>query len=139
MTQFLSSGLSILASLSACAATASAIIEKNNATMQLNHRRFREEYEAHRCGRGLAAAANIHTEASLLAQTDTKNSRKIKNAANYLAHRIRSSIAPDSVITSDRCLLAASRSKGALLTRYDKFHQTNQFANFGYRLFRADY
>ena len=110
-------------------------------TLRLAHQSFavlkvehHAELEAHRCGRALAAIANIQIEAVNILSVDRKNPDELEPAVRWLSSRIEQSISNDVELSATGCRIVADNRKGVRLYRFDRFHIHETRPNFTYKL-----
>ncbi len=134
MATTLPSGLTLILSISFAFAATSWTASIADETRRLQTHKYREEFEAHRCGRALAALENIRSVSMILKRLDPKESLRIENAVKILTHRIELSLHPSTTIRAQACRRAKSDLPVASLYRYDRFKSRVGESDYGYRL-----
>lgn len=134
MATTLPSCLTLILSISFAFAATSWAASMAHKTRRLQAHDYREEFEAHRCGRALAALENIRSVRMILKHLEPEESLRIDNAVKILTHRIELSLHPSTTIRGQICRRAKSDLPVASLYRYDRFKSRAGESNYGYRL-----
>jgi hypothetical protein len=134
MSQTIAAGLGLAASIF-CVISSFILIDNvaNRSILQIRAH-YRQESDAHRCGRALAAIANINAEAQAMSELGELNSNDLTTASVFLTRKIEESVREQASISEDRCRINSHSGRGAILHRYNRFHSKKSFANYTYKL-----
>ena len=134
MTHTLSASLNLIISISFAITATFWAYAMSGKTRRLLSETYHLEFEAHRCGRALAALENIRFAGQIMKKHKTANVSAVETATKHLERRIDLALHPASTIKSQTCQLLNSDITVASLYRYDRFNSQRKEFNFGYRL-----